>query len=56
MTARIGTEGPVVGAMFDPAVTTVAIRILFLGQFVVNEREVLCVVAAGTAHIRQIQQ
>ena len=56
MTARIGTEGSVVGAILDLSMTTVAICILFFGQFVMHKNKVLCIVATMSAHIGQIQQ
>ena len=56
MTTRIGTEGSVVGAILDLSMTTVAICILFVGQFVMHKNKVLCIVATMSAHIGQIQQ
>ncbi len=56
MTTRVRTEGSIVGSKHNLAVTGIAICVLLLGEFVVHEDEVLSVVAAVRAHIRQIQQ
>ena len=56
MTTGVGTEGPVIGAKRDLAVTDIAVGVLRLGQLIVHEDEIVSAMIFGRTHIRQIQQ